>query len=130
MLEVNIKPVKGPKKESHSVKVRVEEIKEVKKYELSPANKRVSMMIQSEFAVGNENKAGGVNFLKMMDNLSLSARAAHYKELIDFKLRKIIRKENSFLFGFTEVISNNFDFVFRFGFAISFLLLMAVQFVP
>ena len=52
-----------------------------------------------------------------------------YNEEIAQKLRKIIRKENSFLLGFTEAIATNFDYIFRYLFAVSFMLLMSVEFI-
>lgn len=46
-------------------------------------------------------------------------------EEIMIRLNKILRKENSFLLGFTETIANNFDFIFRYLYAVTTLLLMA-----
>jgi uncharacterized membrane protein YozB (DUF420 family) len=40
-----------------------------------------------------------------------------------------MRQENSFLYGFSEVVSNNFDYIFRIVYACAFLLLMAVHFI-
>ena len=53
----------------------------------------------------------------------------NFKEEIAFKIRRILVKENCFLIGFTEIISNNFDFVFRYLYAVAFLLLMAGQYI-
>ena len=52
-----------------------------------------------------------------------------YKAEIALRLRKIVRKENSFLLGFTEIIANNFDYIFRYLYAMAFLFLMSGQFI-
>lgn len=52
-----------------------------------------------------------------------------FNEKLAFKLRRIIRKENSFLFGMAEVITHNFDLVFRYLYAGAIILLMAGQFI-
>lgn len=46
-----------------------------------------------------------------------------------YRLRKVVRKENDFIFGMAEIISNNFDYVFRYIYACAFLLLMASHFL-
>lgn len=45
------------------------------------------------------------------------------------RLRKIIRRENSFLYGMSEVISGNFDYVFRYVYVVAFILLIAIQYI-
>jgi hypothetical protein len=48
-----------------------------------------------------------------------------YKEELGIRIRKIIRKENSFLLGMTEVITLNFDYIFRYLYAMAYLLMIA-----
>jgi len=45
------------------------------------------------------------------------------------RLRKIIRSENSFVFGLSEAISTNFDMVFRYLYPGAFILMMAVLYL-
>ncbi len=52
-----------------------------------------------------------------------------FSESLAFKIRTIIRKENSFILGFSEVISNNLDFVFRYLYAGAYLLMIAAEFI-
>eukprot|EP00347_Sterkiella_histriomuscorum_P017150 403350477 len=54
--------------------------------------------------------------------------AAHNQEIL-LRLRKIIRAENSLMYGLTECISANFDVVFRYLYASAFVLLMAGEYL-
>lgn len=44
-------------------------------------------------------------------------------------MRQIIRKENSFFLGAAEVIANNLDFVFRYIYAVAYILFIASYFL-
>jgi hypothetical protein len=48
-----------------------------------------------------------------------------YKKKLAYRMRRIMRKENAFILGLSEIISNNFDYIFRYLYAAAFLLLMA-----
>ena len=45
------------------------------------------------------------------------------------RMRQIIRREASFLYGFTESIAGNFDPIFRYLFSMAFLLMQAVNYI-
>jgi hypothetical protein len=45
------------------------------------------------------------------------------------RIRKIIRSENSFVFGLSEAISQNFDMIFRYLYPGAFILMMAVLYL-
>ena len=49
----------------------------------------------------------------------------NYPKSLVRKMRSIMKEENSFIFGFSECLANNFDMVFRFLYASAFILLMA-----
>ena len=67
-----------------------------------------------------------MGFKKIMSAMQTYVENQGYKEEIGIRIRKIIRKENSFLLGMTEVITLNFDFLFRYLYAVAFLLAMAI----
>jgi hypothetical protein len=64
----------------------------------------------------------------MMDAVTKSIYEKEIVKEIDLRINKIIREENSFVLGLTEIISGNFDFIFRYLYAVAVLLLMAGQF--
>lgn len=67
----------------------------------------------------------GTNFSQMMNHLTNFSKSHILGHEVLIRLRKIMRKENSFLYGFCEVISRNIDYVFRYLYAVAFILLMA-----
>lgn len=68
-------------------------------------------------------------FDKMMDIMKENILQKAYSQEIMLRLRKIIRRESSFTYGFCESISGNFDPIFRYLYAMAFLLLQAVEYI-
>ena len=68
-------------------------------------------------------------FDRGMTLLQEHTRQKKYSKSMTRRLRRILKEENSFLFGMAETLANNFDLIFRYLFAAAFLLLMAAQFL-
>jgi hypothetical protein len=73
--------------------------------------------------MGHDGENIGLN--KIMAAMRKFIEEKGYQEEIGIRLRKILRKENSALLGMTEVITLNFDFIFRYLYAISYLLMIS-----
>ena len=69
------------------------------------------------------------DFTKIMDLIKANVLQQTYNQEMMLRMRKIIRRETSFLYGFTECIAQNFDPIFRYLFAMSFILMQAVNYI-
>ncbi|CDW81147.1 gamma-aminobutyric acid receptor subunit rho-3-like [Stylonychia lemnae] len=84
------------------------------------------------FAINRRNRPDGrrnKESLKIIESLGEFSRFHAINIDIQLRLRKIIRSENSTIFGLSEIVSYNFDTVFRYLYPCAFILLMAVMYL-
>eukprot|EP00347_Sterkiella_histriomuscorum_P001850 403370439 len=74
----------------------------------------------------NPSENGIKKALKLLNEYS---QMKSFKKSLAYRMRKIVRKENSFFYGMAEILANNFDYIFRYLYAAAFLLLMAGQYL-
>lgn len=68
-------------------------------------------------------------YKRAMVILNQYSKQQNYSDELAFKLRKIMREENHFLVGYTEVIKDNLDFNFRLLYPAAYLLLLSSLFI-
>lgn len=73
----------------------------------------------------NSRRPTESGFRKAMQLLKEYSQLKSFKRSLAYRMRRIVRKENSFLLGFSEAIMSNFDYIFRYLYAAAFLLLIA-----
>lgn len=73
----------------------------------------------------NNRRPTDEGYAKAMRLLNEYSDLKSFKRTLAYRMRRIMRKENDFLYGMAEILSNNFDYIFRYLYAAAFLLLMA-----
>lgn len=73
----------------------------------------------------NNRKPSEEGYKKAMKLLNEYSDMKQFKRSLAYRMRRIMRKENDFILGMAELISNNFDYIFRYLYAAAFILLIA-----
>ncbi len=68
------------------------------------------------------------DYLRMIELIKTNITQQTHRQQVMLRMRQIIRRETSFIYGFTESIIANFDEIFRYLYSVAFLLLMASEY--